>query len=110
PAAEKTKVDEAMQRSAFTRDRVTALRDGLSEAGLAPNIVERAARYVFMVGKGALEFLRGATEPLAAPQIAWATRSTQTAADHESFYEFMHAFGAIQAHLKIEHVAQARID
>jgi hypothetical protein len=114
PPADKKRFEEAMARHPFTQSRVEALQGGLSESGEGPNLVERAARYVFAVGQGALEFLRGATDPLHVPSVAWATRSATPApahaASHDSFYEFLHAFGALRAHVKIEHVASSRLD
>lgn len=111
PPAEKKRVEEALARHPYSQSRVEALQGALSETGEGPSLLARAARYVFAVGQGALEFLRGSTEPLQVPSVAWATRSGKPAqAEPESFYEFRHSFGSIEAHIKIEHVAASRLD
>jgi hypothetical protein len=103
---------ERLKAYPYSQSRVDVLQAALAETGEGPSAVQRAARYVFAVGKEALEFLRGATEPLQVPSVAWATRSARgpAAAPAESFFEFRHAFGMILAHIKVEHVAPSRLD
>ena len=109
--AERKEIEEALAKSPYAASRVAILESALGETGDGPSTLTRAARYVFAVGQGALEFLRGATDPVQAPSVAWATRSAGASpAAAESFYEFHHAFGSVDAHLKIEHVAPARLD
>jgi hypothetical protein len=115
PPADKKRFEEALKHQPYTQSRLEALRAALAETGQGPSLAERAARYVFAVGQGALEFLRGATDPLQVPSVAWATRSSSSIGAAktpatESFYEFIHAFGSIRAHVKIEHVAPSRLD
>jgi hypothetical protein len=110
--AERRHVEEALKNSPYSQSVVETLRTALAETGQGPGLTERAARYVFAMGQGALEFLRGATDPLQAPSVAWATRSAGAAPSTttDSFYEFVHPFGPVQAHVKIEHVASSRLD
>ena len=109
--SERREIEEALAQSPYSTSRVEILKSALAETGEGPRTLTRAARYVFAMGQGALEFLRGATEPVQAPSVAWATRSSGPApAAAESFYEFHHAFGPVDAHLKIEHVAPSRLD
>ena len=108
--SERKEIEEALARSPYSASRVDILKSALAETGEGPGTLTRAARYVFAMGQGALEFLRGATEPLQAPSVAWATRSAGAAPAAESFYEFHHAFGPVDAHIKIEHVAPSRLD
>ena len=109
--AERKEIEEALAKSPYSASRAEILKSALGETGEGPSTLTRAARYVFAMGQGALEFLRGSTEPLQAPSVAWSTRSAGAAsAAAESFYEFHHAFGPVDAHLKIEHVAPSRLD
>src|SRR5262249_30478146 len=62
------------------------------------------ARYVFAVAKDMLQMLRGATEPVAAPDLAWAVRSTPSA-ESEPFCEFHHQWSSIDAHVRVEQIA-----
>lgn len=105
-ADERRRVDEAAERSAWTRDRLAILRDALAESGHGPGALGRAARYVFVMAQDALELLRGSTAPVHAPGLAWATRGGATAGQ-QCFFEFTQPFKDLDAHLKIEHVTRA---
>ncbi len=111
PGDEKARVAAAMKQSPFTRDRVELLRESLAEAGLAPSAVTRAARYVFVMAKDALELLRGTTAPLMGGTPALATRHGGDVAAApragQCWFEFTQPFDDLDAHLKIEHVTRA---
>jgi hypothetical protein len=108
---ERARVEEAMKRSAWTRDRLELLREALAETGhVTP--MERAARYVFAVAKSALEFLRGATEPVAQPAIATALRKGAPEAQPDTgisqpYFELLHDFDDLEATIHIEHSGRA---
>jgi ribosomal protein S28E/S33 len=117
---ERARVDEAARRSAWTRDRLELLREALAETGhVTP--MERAARYVFAVARSALEFLRGATEPVAQPAVAVALRKGASEAQPDTgisqpYFELLHDFDdpdqpartrALQATIHIEHSGRA---
>jgi hypothetical protein len=95
--------------SAYTRERLELLREALAETGhaAAPGLVERAARYVFVMAKDALELLRAATEPLVLPGAAPVRSGASGAEARIAYYEFVQPIGDLEAHLKIEHVARA---
>ncbi len=105
---ERARVEAAAQQSGYTRDRLHILKESLAETGLATGALERAARYVFVMAKDALELLRSATEPLVMPAPV-AVRSGPAAQPTAGacYYEFVQPFGAVEAHLKIEHVTRA---
>jgi hypothetical protein len=105
--AERQRVESAARASAFTRDRLEILRESLAETGLGPSPLTRAARYVFVMGREALELLRAATEPVALPQ-AVAVRGTSSE-PVRSYYEFVQPLPdpGVEAHLKIEHVTRS---
>jgi hypothetical protein len=103
-AAEREQVAAA---GAYTAERLEVLREALAETGHAPGVVERAARYVFVMARDALELLRAATEPLAVPAAATVRSGAAAGAARPSYYEFVQPFGDLEAHLKIEHVLRA---
>jgi hypothetical protein len=108
---ERARVDAAAKRSAFTRDRLADLGAALAETGHAPSPLTRAARYVFVLGQGALELLRSATEPVAFAAPA-RLRSSGGATSPPSgakacYYEFVQPLADVEARLKIEHVTKA---
>ncbi len=108
-AEERRAVDEA---GAYTRDRLEILRGALAEVEPVSAQVARAARYVFAVARDSFDFLRGATAPLGAPQLAMVTRSTgaaeidPAAVKSEPFFEFRQDFADIEAQIRIEHVTR----
>jgi hypothetical protein len=95
--------------SAYTKERLELLREALAESGHAPapGVVERAARYVFVMAKDALELLRAATEPLVLPGAAPVRSGAAPAEARIAYYEFVQPIGDLEAHLKIEHVSRA---
>jgi hypothetical protein len=95
-----------VEASPYARERLVLLREGLAAAGPTP--LAAAARYVFAVARDMLQLLRGATEPVAAPDLAWAVRSTPAAAA-EPFCEFHHQWSSIDAHVRVEQIA-TRLD
>ena len=107
--AERRRVEEAMERSAYTRDRVRLLREAMTESG-HDSLAQRAIRFVFVKAQGALEFLRGSSVPLAAPAAAVATRGAVRQPPKSSYWEFATFVGKLQASLRVEHVGPARID
>jgi hypothetical protein len=90
----------------FTRDRLEILREALKET--SPSLLQSATRYVFAVARDTMTFLRGATAPLAAPQLAWATRGSASSA--ESFLEFKQDFADLEAQVRVEHVVRPKAD
>jgi hypothetical protein len=116
-ADERSLVEEAQGRSAYTRERIETLREALAESGEGPTLVERAARYVFVMARDAFELLRGSTAPLVLTPAATRTRSgshpvspgaDSAAAPRPCYFEFTQPFHDLDAHLKIEHVSRAR--
>jgi hypothetical protein len=103
-AEERARVESA---GAYTTERLEVLREALAETGHAPGVVERAARYVFVMAKDAFELLRAATEPLELPAAAPVRSGAAAVPARPSFYEFVQPFGDLEAHLKIEHVPRA---
>ncbi len=103
PAEERARVAEAAGRSAWTRDRLEILQESLAESGHT-GAVERAARYVFAVARDAMQLLRSASEPVAAPATAHAVRGTATATAGDAYFEFDHDFDDVHAVLRVEHV------
>jgi len=100
--------DEArVQASAYARERLVILRESLADAQPAPAPLGAAAGYVFAVARDLLQMVRGATEPVAAPGLAWAVRSGAPAG--EPFCEFHHQWSAVDAHVRVEQVA-TRLD
>ncbi len=91
----------------YTRERLEIVKDALAETGHAPTVVERAARYVFVMAKDALDLLRAATEPLAVPAPLAVRSAAGAAASRACYYEFVQPFADVEAHLKIEHVTRA---
>lgn len=91
-----------VEASPYARARLAILREALAEG--APSPAAAAARYVFAVAKDMLQMLRGATEPVAAPDLAWAVRSTPSA-ESEPFCEFHHQWSSIDAHVRVEQIA-----
>jgi hypothetical protein len=105
-AEERVQVAEAAARSAWTRDRLEILKESLAETGHT-SAVERAARYVFAVARDAMQLLRGATEPVAAPAAAHTLRkggSADTSSAGDAYFEFDHDFDDVHAVLRVEHV------
>jgi hypothetical protein len=94
-----------VEASPYASARLAILREALASA---ESPLAAAARYVFAVAKDMLQMLRGATEPVAAPELAWAVRSTPSAAT-EPFCEFHHQWSSIDAHVRVEQIA-TRID
>jgi hypothetical protein len=105
-AAERARVAAAEKTSAYTRDRLAVLREAMAETGFAPSAAVRAARYVFVLAKDAMELLRAATEPVALPAMA-AVRSGTSTGVRAGTYEFVQPFDGVEAHLLIEHVTRA---
>jgi hypothetical protein len=107
-AEERARVQAA---GAFTQERLAVLREALAETGHAPTALQRAARYVFVLAKDALDLLRAATEPVAVPAAATVRSGPQTAQERGGgkacYYEFVQPFQDVEAHLKIEHVTRA---
>jgi hypothetical protein len=105
-ADERAQIEEAARRSRHTRDSIEILKESLAEAHLATPLTQRAARYVIRVAADALDFLRGASAPVAAPALAWAVRG-EAACKPEQFLEFDQVIdGDLEARLRIEHVAR----
>jgi hypothetical protein len=88
--------------SPLATEKLAILRESMASAS-APLV--SAARYVFAVARGALEFLRGATAPVVAPNLAWAVRSGGPA-QPEPFCEFHHPFQSVDAHVRVEQVSR----
>jgi len=103
-AEERARVEAA---GAYTRERLEILKQALAETGHAAGVVERAARYVFVMAKDALELLRAATEPLSVPAPVAVRSAGGAGASAPCYYEFVQPFGGVEAHLKIEHVTRA---
>lgn len=96
----------AVDRSPLSSARADIVSEALAEAAPdAPSPAARAARYVFAVAREALTFLRGATDPVVGPQMAWATRSGAPAAAPR-LTELHHRFGDLDAQVKVEHVTR----
>lgn len=94
----------------FTRERLEILKEALAEAGHTSG-AERAARYVFAVARDAMQLLRSATEPVAAPVLAGhAVRGSAAAASAtgDAYFEFDHDFDDVHAVLRVEHVPRDR--
>lgn len=106
---ERERVDEAAARSAFTRDRLDILKEALADSGHT-GPVERAARYVFVVAKETIDFLRGATEPVAAPAWSHAVRGAAPSVDDtipDAFFELLHPLSDdVDARIRVEHVTR----
>jgi hypothetical protein len=103
-AEERARVEGA---GAYATERLEVLREALAETGHAPGVVERAARYVFVMAKDALDLLRAATEPLVVPTAATVRSGAAAGPARTSYYEFAQQLGGVEAHLKIEHVQRA---
>jgi hypothetical protein len=96
----------AVDASPLAAARAEIVAAALAEATpAAPSAAMRAARYVFAVARDTLTFLRGATQPVAAPELAWATRSSPTAGG-ERLTELRHRFGDLDAQVRVEHVTR----
>jgi hypothetical protein len=88
------------------QERLADLTAGLAEASALPGPVSRAARYVLLRAKDALEVVRSAVSPLPG-QAAPAVRGAVAQPARPTLLEFDDTIAELPARLRLEHAGEA---